>query len=38
MATGDQLAQNLVEKRNFNELDFVRTAKFYAVGFFIGVS
>ncbi|XP_057331291.1 protein Mpv17-like [Microplitis mediator] len=36
MAAGDQLAQNLVEKRNFNELDFVRTAKFYAIGFFIG--
>ncbi|XP_044578301.1 protein Mpv17 [Cotesia glomerata] len=36
MAVGDQMAQNLVENRSFNDLDFMRTAKFYAIGFFIG--
>ena len=37
MAFGDQIAQNLVEKRSFNKLDFIRTAKFAGIGFFIAV-
>lgn len=32
MASGDQLAQNLVEEKTFHELDFVRTGKFGALG------
>ncbi|CAG5102686.1 Similar to mpv17: Protein Mpv17 (Danio rerio) [Cotesia congregata] len=35
MGVGDQIAQNLVEKRKISELDFVRTAQFYAIGFFM---
>ncbi|XP_043479408.1 protein Mpv17-like [Leptopilina heterotoma] len=35
MALGDQIAQNLVEKRRFDELDFKRTAGFAGIGFFI---
>lgn len=38
MALGDQLAQNLVEKRTFDELDFKRTAGFAGIGFFLAVS
>ncbi|XP_034943333.1 protein Mpv17 [Chelonus insularis] len=36
MAIGDQMAQNVVEKRKFKDLDFIRTAQFYAIGFCIG--
>ncbi|XP_011297995.1 protein Mpv17 [Fopius arisanus] len=36
MALGDQIAQNLVEGRNFEEIDYSRTMKFYAIGFCIG--
>ncbi|KAK0098628.1 hypothetical protein PV326_005961 [Microctonus aethiopoides] len=36
MAVGDQLAQNLVEKRKLKDLDFLRTAQFYAIGFCFG--
>lgn len=38
MAVGDQLAQNLVEKRQLKDLDFLRTAQFYAIGFCFGVN
>ena len=37
MATGDQIAQNFIEKRKFGDVDFVRTSQFFAIGFFIGV-
>ncbi|XP_063979543.1 protein Mpv17 [Diachasmimorpha longicaudata] len=36
MALGDQIAQNFVEKRKFQDVDYIRTAKFYAIGFCIG--
>ncbi|XP_076398353.1 mitochondrial inner membrane protein MPV17 [Megachile rotundata] len=35
MALGDQIAQNLVERKEFKDLDFVRTAQFGGIGFFI---
>ncbi|XP_054014112.1 protein Mpv17 [Hylaeus anthracinus] len=35
MALGDQIAQNLVEQRKIKDLDFVRTAQFGSIGFFI---
>lgn len=34
MATGDQLAQNLVEQRKLENLDFKRTANFAVIGLF----
>ncbi|XP_024943935.1 protein Mpv17 isoform X2 [Cephus cinctus] len=36
MGLGDQLAQNVVERRKFENLDFIRTAQFFGIGFFIG--
>lgn len=38
MATGDQIAQNLIEKRKFEDLDLVRTCQFFAIGFCVSVS
>ncbi|KAG7205823.1 hypothetical protein KM043_007764 [Ampulex compressa] len=35
MAIGDQIAQNVVERRRFENLDFKRTAQFASIGFFI---
>ncbi|CAL7943482.1 unnamed protein product [Xylocopa violacea] len=35
MALGDQLAQNLIERRQIKDLDFIRTAQFASIGFFI---
>ncbi|XP_034183703.1 mitochondrial inner membrane protein MPV17 [Osmia lignaria lignaria] len=35
MALGDQIAQNLVEQKKLKDLDFVRTAQFGGIGFFI---
>ncbi|OAD62306.1 Protein Mpv17 [Eufriesea mexicana] len=35
MALGDQIAQNLIEQRQIKNLDFVRTAQFASIGFFI---
>ncbi|XP_014229108.1 protein Mpv17 [Trichogramma pretiosum] len=35
MGLGDQFAQNLVERKSFKELNFDRTAKFFAIGFCI---
>lgn len=36
MAFGDQLAQNIVERRKVENLDFVRTSQFACIGFFVG--
>lgn len=36
MALGDQIAQNVIERRKVEELDFVRTAQFGSIGLFIG--
>ena len=38
MAIGDQLAQNLVEKRSWDKIDLKRTAEFTGIGFFFVVS
>lgn len=38
MALGDQIAQNFIERKKFKELDFLRTAQFGSIGFFITVS
>lgn len=38
MALGDQIAQNLIEQRQIKNLDFIRTAQFASIGFFIAVS
>lgn len=38
MGLGDQLAQNLIERRKFKDLDFARTSHFASIGFFIAVS
>ncbi|XP_033207649.1 protein Mpv17 isoform X2 [Belonocnema kinseyi] len=35
MAVGDQIAQHLVEKRSFKNLDFGRTAQFAGIGFLL---
>lgn len=37
MALGDQIAQNFIERKKFKELDFLRTAQFGSIGFFITV-
>lgn len=38
MALGDQIAQNLVERRKIKDLDFIRTAQFGCIGLFLTVS
>lgn len=38
MALGDQIAQNLIERRKIKDLDFIRTAQFGCIGFFLTVS
>ncbi|XP_001607629.1 protein Mpv17 isoform X1 [Nasonia vitripennis] len=35
MGLGDQIAQNFIEKRPVKDLDFMRTAKFFTIGFVI---
>ncbi|XP_076640378.1 mitochondrial inner membrane protein MPV17 [Colletes latitarsis] len=35
MALGDQIAQNVIERKKISELDFIRTAQFGCIGFFI---
>lgn len=35
MALGDQIAQNVVERKEIKDLDFVRTAKFGGIGLFL---
>ncbi|XP_071857814.1 mitochondrial inner membrane protein MPV17 [Bombus fervidus] len=35
MALGDQIAQNLVERRKIKDLDFIRTAQFGCIGLFL---
>uniref|UniRef100_A0A8D8EV70 Mitochondrial inner membrane protein Mpv17 n=1 Tax=Culex pipiens TaxID=7175 RepID=A0A8D8EV70_CULPI len=36
MGTGDVIAQTLVEKRQFNQLDGMRAIRFFGIGFVIG--
>lgn len=38
MGTGDQIAQNFVEKRHINDIDFIRSAKFLCIGSLMVVS
>lgn len=38
MGAGDFLAQTVLEKTEVSQLDYVRTAKFFSIGFFIAVS
>lgn len=35
MACGDQIAQNLIEKRKFKDINFKRTGHFACIGFFL---
>lgn len=35
MGLGDQLAQNLIERRKFKDIDFIRTGHFAVIGFFL---
>lgn len=38
MGTGDLIAQSIVEKKPFENINWLRTAQFASVGLFIGVS
>lgn len=38
MGLGDQISQNLIENKSYENIDFLRTAQFATVGFFIVVS
>lgn len=38
MASGDLIAQTMVEKTNVNKLDYRRTGQFFAIGLLMAVS
>lgn len=38
MGAGDLISQSLIERKSYNQVDFVRTLKFSSIGFFVGVS